>query len=288
MASTPWVTLGVTLTCKWVNSRWSSLPCTEDSTIFLTDVINYHTVSRQCTSSVLVVNEEFHLIAIVVNVATRSRRTGVNTVVANSTRTLACTCEELGKWLGHISCISQIDTRVAIRPVSNIEITLTVHRHTSWVTETCQTTLISLSILFSQVMIILPNTTFLTSGRARRTSTVHYINLTEGLCLWVSIHRIEQTRCARLVQREILCNDTKVSNCLTSEVECPGKYITLSAWQHSCRQLVGVSALLHIYYDTTSLYTVLVEYKSSRLSVRVSSIRESIDSISQCYVQVVC
>ena len=137
----------------------------EDSAILLTDIVNCHTILWQCTLSVLVVNEKFYFLAVVIYMATWGRRARVNAIVVECTIALACTCEELGEWLGHIGCVSQVDTRIAICPVCNVEITFAVHRHTSWVTEAAHTTLVNLGVLLSEVVVKLPDTTVLTSSR---------------------------------------------------------------------------------------------------------------------------
>ena len=158
VAGTPWITLSVRLTCQCIHCTWSSFPLVKDSPILLTDVVNSHTILRQCALSILVIYEEFNLFAIVIYIATWSRRTSINSTIIECTITLACTCKELGEWLSHVSSVSDIDTRVTISPVSYVEVTLAVDRHTGWVAELSDTALVLLSVEFVISIIILPYT----------------------------------------------------------------------------------------------------------------------------------
>ena len=159
VAGTPWITLSVRLTCQCIHCTWSSFPLVKDSPILLTDVVNSHTILRQCALSILVIYEEFNLVAILIYIATRSRRTGIYATIVECTVALACTSEELGEWLGHISGVSDKDTRVAISPVSYVEVTLAVDRHTGWIAELSDTALVLLSVELIVSIVVLPYTT---------------------------------------------------------------------------------------------------------------------------------
>ena len=262
VASTPNITLGVSLTSQGVNCWRSSFPLAKNSTILLTNIVNSYTILRQCTLGILIVNEEFNLVTVMVNIATRSRRTSVNTIVIECTIALACTSKELVEVLGQVSCVSYIDTWVTISPICYVEVTIAVDRHTGWVAEFSDAALVLFCVEFVVSIVILPYTAVYSCWWRRRTRTVHYVDITKLVRLWVSVNCIEETRCARCNEALILWDNTKVSNSITLEFYSPCQYLTWFAWKISFCYSNGVSTLHSTNcYFTCHITALVIEYQ---------------------------